>query len=107
MISFNNLFDGPIDFGRGVARVMNMCTHNARGKDLRSFSETGRECISPNSWLPYYGGTPTQATRSSRRGGGRGLPRKQIEKRSQIVASDGICGKDNFCKIEYSDKIKN
>ena len=34
---------------RGVARVMNMCTHNARGTDLRSFSETGREWILHNS----------------------------------------------------------
>ena len=36
---------------RGVARVMNMCTHNARVTDLQSFSETVREWISPYSWL--------------------------------------------------------
>ena len=78
---------------------MNMCTHNARGrpKDLRSFSETERECISPNSWLPSYGGTPIQATRSSAdttRAGGGGSPGENLKKRSQIVASDDICGKD-------------
>ena len=45
-----------------------MCTHNARGTDLQSFSETGREWIFPN--CGGSGGPP---------------PRK---------ASDGICGKD-------------
>ena len=47
---------------RGVARAMNMCTHNARGTDLRSFSETGMEWIFPNSWLPSYGGNPPPPT---------------------------------------------
>ena len=37
-----------INLARGVARVMNMCTHNAWGTDLRSFFETGREWIFPN-----------------------------------------------------------
>ena len=43
--------------GRGVARVMNMCTHNTMDTDLQSFSETGREWIFPNSWLLFYGGS--------------------------------------------------
>ena len=54
-----------------------MCTHNARGTDLQSFSETGREWIFPN--CGGSGGPP---------------PRKISKKRSQMVASDGICGKD-------------
>ena len=64
---------------RGVARVMNMCTHNARGTDLRSFSETGREWMFPNSWLPSYGGGPPyplRAAQRTRRGSGGPPPRK-------------------------------
>ena len=58
---------------RGVARVMNMCTHNARGTDLQSFSETGREWIFPNSWLLFYGGNPhTRCAKPSGHGGGYG-----------------------------------
>ena len=80
---FNNFFTNVAKNLAGktgvyIVRVMNMRTHNARGKDLRSFSETGRECISPNSWLPSYGGTPTQAM---------GLPRGKFEKK---VANCGI-----------------
>ena len=56
---------------RGIARVMNMCTHNARGTDLQSFSETGREWIFPNSWLLFYGGNPhTRCAKPSGHGGG-------------------------------------
>ena len=79
-------------FIRGVARVMNMCTHNARGTDLQSFSETGREWIFPNSWLLFYGGNPhTRCAKPSGHGGGSG---ENLKKRSQMVASDGIFGKD-------------
>ena len=75
---------------RGVARAMNMCTHNARGTDLWSFSETGMEWIFPNSWLPSYGGSPhTRCAQLSGHGGG-----VSPEKKSQMVASGGICGKD-------------
>ena len=83
---------------RGVARVMNMCTHNARGTDLQSFSETGWEWIFPNSWLLFYGGggTPIPAARSPADtvGGPRSSPEENLKKRSQMVASDGIFGKD-------------
>ena len=71
---------------------MNMCTHNARGTDLQSFSETGREWIFPNSWLLFLGGNPH--TRCGGSGGGGGSPQENLKKRSQMVASDGICGKD-------------
>ena len=75
-----------------------MCTHNARGTDLQSFSETGREWISPYSWLLFYGGNPhTRCAQPSGHGGGgvRGAsPEENLKKRSQMVASDGICGKD-------------
>ena len=73
---------------RGVARVMNMCrpTHNARVTDLQSFSETGREWIFPFSWL-----RAAQRTRWGVRGAS---PEENLKKRSQMVASDGICGKD-------------
>ena len=58
---------------RGVARVMNMCTHNARGTDLQSFSETGMEWIFPNSWLLFYGGNHhTRCAYPSGHGGGGG-----------------------------------
>ena len=77
--------------GRGVARVMSMCTHNATGTDLRSFSETGREWIFPNSWLPSYGATRSSADTT---GGLGASPEENLKKRSQMVASDGICGKD-------------
>ena len=72
-----------------------MCTHNARGTDLRSFSETGMEWIFPNSWLPSYGGTPIPAARSSAdtAGGPGASPEENLIKKSQMVASDGICGK--------------
>ena len=73
---------------RGVARVMNMCTHNARGTDLQSFSETGREWIFPNSWVLFYRGNPH--TRYAQPSG----HEENLKKRSQMVASDGICGKD-------------
>ena len=57
----------------GVARVMNMCTHNARCTDLQSFSETGRAWIFPNSWLLFYGGNPhTRCAQPSGHGGGPG-----------------------------------
>ena len=74
---------------RGVARVMNMCTHNARGTDLQSFSETGREWIFPNSWLLFYGGNPhTCCAKPSGHGGGSGgLPRGKFEKK---IANGGI-----------------
>ena len=74
---------------RGVARVMSTCTHNARGTDLRSFSETGREWMFPNSWLPSYGGTPIPAARSSAdtAGGPGGLPRGKFENK---IANGGI-----------------
>ena len=76
-----------------------MCTHNAWGTDLQSFSETGREWISPNSWLLFYGGTPIPAARSPADtaggpGGGGCCPEENLKKRSQMVASDGICGRD-------------
>ena len=77
-----------------------MCTHNARGTDLQSFSETGREWIFPNSWLLFYGGNPhTRCAKPSEHGGGGGgggpgaSPEENLKKRSQMVASDGI-----FCK---------
>ena len=70
-----------------------MCTHNARGTDLQSFSETGREWIFPNSWLLFYGGEPPYPLRAAQRTRW-GVPREKFEKRSQMVASDGICGKD-------------
>ena len=83
---------------------MNMCTHNARGADLQSFSETGREWIFPYSWLLFYGGNyggnpHTRCAQPSRHGGGGGgpgeaSPEENLKKRSQMVASDGICGKD-------------
>ena len=67
---------------RGVARVMNMCTHNARGRptDSQSFSETGREWISPNSWLLFYRGNPhTRCAQPSGHGGGSvGPPPRKI-----------------------------
>ena len=75
---------------RGVARVMNMCTHNARGTDLQSFSETGREWIFPNSWLLFYGGNPPiPAARSPADtvGGPGGLPRGKLKKK---IANGGI-----------------
>ena len=74
-----------------------MCTHNARGTDLQSFSETGREWIFPNSWLLFYGGNPhTRCAQPSGHGGGlgEGSPEENLKKRLQMVASDGICGKD-------------
>ena len=60
-----------------------MCTHNAKGTDLQSFSEMGREWIFPNSWLLFYGGTPTPAARSPADtvGGPGGLPRGKFEKK--------------------------
>ena len=69
---------------RGVARAMNMCTHNVRGTDLQSFSETGREWIFPNSWLLFYGGNPhTRCAKPSGHGGGSGgLPEVNLKKRS-------------------------
>ena len=76
---------------------MNMCTHNAKGTDLQSFSETGREWIFPNSWLLFYGGNPhTRCAQPSGHGGGSGgaSAEENLKKRSQMVASDGICGKD-------------
>ena len=75
---------------RGVARVMNMCTHNARGTDLQSFSETGREWIFPYSWLLFYGGNlHTRCAQPSGHGGGGpgGLPRGKFEKK---IANGGI-----------------
>ena len=39
------IYGEDVTYVMGVARIMNMCTHNARGTDLRSFSETGREWI--------------------------------------------------------------
>ena len=79
----------PISVIRGVARVMNMCTHNARGTDLQSFSETGREWIFPNSWLLFYGGNPhTRCAKPSGHGGGSGgLSRVKFEKK---IANGGI-----------------
>ena len=79
---------------RGVARVMNMCTHNARGTDLQSFSETGRGWIFPNSWLLFYGGYPLHAAQRTRWGVRGASPEENLKKSSQMVASDGICGKD-------------
>ena len=69
--------------------VMNMGTHNARGTDLQSFSETGREWIFPNSWLLFYGGNPHTAARSPADtvGGPGGLPRGKFEKK---IAYGGI-----------------
>ena len=60
-----------------------MYTHNARGTDLQSFSETGREWIFPNSWLLFYGGNPhTRCVQPSGHGGGPGgLPRRKFEKK--------------------------
>ena len=52
-----------------------MCTHNARGTDLQSFSETGREWIFPNSWLLFYGGDKV--------GGPGGLLRVKFEKKDR------------------------
>ena len=67
--------DKKISDIRGVASVMNMCTHNARGTDLQSFSETGREWIFPNSWLLFHGGNPhTRCAQPSGDGGGSGGP---------------------------------
>ena len=76
--------------GRGVARVMKMCTHNARGTDLQSFSETGREWIFPNSWLLFYGGNPhTRCAQPGGHGGGPGgLLRGKFEKKK--IANGGI-----------------
>ena len=79
---------------------MNMCTHNARGRptDLRSFSETERVWIFPNSLLPSYGGNPyTRCAQLSGQGGGgggesRGLHKKKLQKRPQMVGSGGIRG---------------
>ena len=76
---------------------MNLCTHNARGTDLQSFSETGREWIFPCSWLLFYGGEPPYPLRAAQRTRWRVLeasPGENLKKRSQMVASDGICGKD-------------
>ena len=83
----------------GVVRDMNMlwtCTHNARGTNLQSFSETGREWIFPNSWLLFNGGTPYTLREAQRTWWGvRGAsPEENLKKRSQMVASDGIFGKD-------------
>ena len=73
---------------RGVARVMNMCTHNARGTDLQSFSETGREWIFPCSWLLFYGGNPhTHRSPADTVGGPGGLPQGKFEKK---IANGGI-----------------
>ena len=73
-----------------------MCTHNARGTDLQSFSETGKEWIFPNSWLLFLGGTPIPAARSPADtvGGPGTSPEENFKKRLQMVASDGIFGKD-------------
>ena len=78
---------------RGVARAMNMCTHNARGTDLRSFSETGMKWIFPNSWLPSYGGNPpplppTDARSSADTAGVRGTsPEENLKKK---ITNGGI-----------------
>ena len=74
-----------------------MCTHNVRGTDLQSFSETGREWIFPNLWQLFYGGEPPYPLRGAQRirWGVRGAsPEENLKKRSQMVASDGIFGKD-------------
>ena len=64
-----------------------MCTHNARGRptDLRSFSETERVWIFPNSLLPSYGGHPyTRCAQLSGQGGGGvgGPPQRKFEKKT-------------------------
>ena len=70
-----------------------MCTHNARGRptDLRSFSETERVWIFPNSLLPSYGGNLyTRCAQLSGQGGG--PPQRKFEKNPQMVGSGGIRG---------------
>ena len=76
-----------------------MCTHNARGRltDLRSFSETERVWIFPNSLLSSYEGNPyTRCAQLCGQGGGGGEsggpPQGKFEKRPQMVGSGGIRG---------------
>ena len=67
-----------------------MCTHNARGTDLQSFSETGREWIFPNPLLLFYGGNPhTRYAQHSGHGGGSGgaSPEEYLKKK---FANGGI-----------------
>ena len=73
-----------------------MCTHNARGTDLHSFSETGREWIFLIHGCYFMGGPPYPLRAAQRtRWGVRGAsPETNLKKRSQMVASDGIFGKD-------------
>ena len=66
-----------------------MCTHNAMGTDLHSFSETGREWIFLIHGCYFMGGTPIPAARSPADtvGGPGGLPREKFEKK---IANGGI-----------------
>ena len=68
---------------RGVARVMNMCTHNARGRSGFSLIHGCHALI------------PAARSSADTAWGPGGLPRGKLKKkRSQMVASDGTCGKD-------------
>ena len=67
---------------RGVARVINMCTHNDRGTDLRSFSETGRGLLFLIHDCHLMGEPPYRCAQLSGHDGGPGAaPGKNLQSR--------------------------
>ena len=74
-----------------------MCTHNALGVRIyRAFPKREGSGFSLIHGCYFMGGTPYPLRAAQRtRWGVRGAsPEENFKKRSQMVASDGICGKD-------------